>query len=118
MIKREEIKKLFLEQNSINVEPFIHDVVRLTCYPLSNPDATEEFIGTVEYDDNFPMLTVGFPWRENEKTSFAKKTAVSPKLEEPKAYYILTGIEKISDDIVNKWFKAGKKFCDLLSNQQ
>ena len=114
MINRQVIKNIFWERNSIDIQPFIGHVVRLTSYPLSNPDKEEVFVGSIEYDENFPMLRVGFPWYEGEKTSFAKESAVSPDIDDPKAYYILKSIEHVPDDVVDKWFAAGSKYCKNL----
>lgn len=114
MIKKEVIKGMFWERNSIDVEPFIDNVVRLICYPISDTEKEEIFIGEISYDPNFPMLNVYFPWREDEKASFARETAVSPKIDDPKAYYILKGIENVPEEISEKWFKAGKNFVKSL----
>ena len=119
MIDKDVIKALFWERSSIDVAPFIGQVVRLHCYPVSNPEETITFIGNVEYNLNFPMLDVGFPMHEGEKTSFARTTAVSPKIDEPKAYYILKSIEALPENLVEVWFAAGRKFIkELEKNDQ
>lgn len=118
MIEKKAINELFLKHNDIEITPFIDRVVRLTCYPFSNPDSTETFIGCIRYDQNFPMLTVSFPWREGDKTSFARESAVSPDIPEPKAYYVLKEIEAMPDEMIEQWFKAGKKFIEVLEKEK
>jgi len=114
MIEKQIIDNMFLKDNDINIAPFIGKVVRLTCYPISNPDITEVFIGSIRYDQNFPMLMVSFPWHEGGKMSLAMESAVSPNIPEPKAYYILKNIEDVSDETVEQWFKAGRNFIKTL----
>lgn len=118
MIEKYVIHDMFLNDNDIEIMPFIDRVVRLTCYPISNPDSTETFIGCIRYDQNSPMLTVSFPWCEGDKTSFARESAVSPDIPEPKAYYVLKEIEAVSDEIIEQWFKAGKKFIEELEKEK
>ena len=117
-MEKKTIQQIFLENNGIDITSFIDYVVRLICYPISNPDATEIFIGCIRYDQKLPMLTVSFPWHEGEKTSFARESAVSPKIEEPKAYYILKDIELVDGEIVEQWFKAGQKFVKTLEKDE
>ena len=114
MIEESIIRDMFWERNSIEIEPFMKNIVRLHCYPISNPDIEETFVGSISYDQNFPMLIVGFPWHEGDKMSFARESAVSPNIEHPKAYYMLKSIEVVPDDVSEQWFKAGKKFVEDL----
>lgn len=118
MIDSKVISDMFWERNSIDIAPFINCVVRLHCFPVSNHNIEETFVGSIKFDQNFPMLDVGFPWREGDKMSMAQESAVSPNIDDPKAYYILKSIEALPNDIIEQWFKAGKKFIESVEKEK